>query len=105
MPRPGRTTARGYGTRHRGLRAWWAPRVARGTVNCWRCGHPIRTGQAWDLGHDDHDRTQYRGPEHAHRDQHCIGNRSAGARQRGRTQQPTQPAATLPDEPLEANEW
>lgn len=100
MPRPGTTTARGYGTRHRGLRAWWAPRVARGTVNCRRCGHPIRTGQPWDLGHDDHDRTTYRGPEHAN----C--NRSAGARQRGRTQQPTvQPTATLPNEPLEANEW
>jgi hypothetical protein len=104
MPRPGRTTARGYGTHHRGLRAWWAPRVARGNINCWRCGHPIRTGQAWDLGHDDHDRTKYRGPEHAHRDTHCIGNRAAGAQQRGR-RAPDQLEAPLPDEPLEANEW
>jgi len=31
--------------------------------NCWRCGGPIDPND-WHLGHDDHDRTIYRGPEH-----------------------------------------
>lgn len=59
------TTRRGYGSRHQHLRKHWAPRVATGTVVCWRCGNLIARGAAWDLGHDDHDRTKYRGPEHA----------------------------------------
>lgn len=70
----GSTTARGYGTTHQALRRQWAPRVATGTVTCWRCGKLINATEPWDLGHDDHDRTRYRGPEHAGR---C--NRSAAA--------------------------
>lgn len=34
---------------------------------CWRCTKPIkgtRRGIDWQLGHDDHDRTIIRGPEH-----------------------------------------
>lgn len=61
---PGRTTAQGYGTAHQRLRAQWTPYVQAGVVHCWRCGEPIEPGTRWHLGHDDHDRTQYRGPEH-----------------------------------------
>jgi hypothetical protein len=58
------TTARGYGWRHQQLRARVAQIVAAGRAVCWRCGRPIRPGARWDLGHDDHDRSLYRGPEH-----------------------------------------
>lgn len=64
---------RGYDSAHDRLRARWAPRVARGQVDCARCGQRIRRGQAWDLGHTD-DRAGYNGPEHAQ----C--NRAAGGR-------------------------
>jgi len=67
---------RGYDQNHDNLRAKWAPLVAAGTVLCWRCNTLITPGEPWDLGHDDHDRTKYRGPEHADR---C--NRSAAGRQ------------------------
>lgn len=61
----GRTSAqRGYGAAHRRLRAAWTPRVAAGGVLCARCGRPIVPGSAWDLGHDDRDRSYYVGPEH-----------------------------------------
>jgi hypothetical protein len=56
--------ARGYGAAHDRLRAQWAPRVAAGAVRCWRCDELLVPGQPWDLGHDDHDRAVYRGPEH-----------------------------------------
>jgi hypothetical protein len=55
---------RGYGSRHKALRKRWEPKVAAGVVGCARCGKPIAPGSAWDLGHDDHDRTKYNGPEH-----------------------------------------
>ena len=64
---------RGYDRKHDQLRAKWAPIVATGTVKCWRCDEPITSTEPWDLGHDDNDRTQYRGPEHANK---C--NRRAG---------------------------
>lgn len=70
----GTTTARGYGNDHQALRRQWAERIKLGGVSCWRCGRPIHPTHAWDLGHDDHDRTIYRGPEHRHE------NRAAGAR-------------------------
>lgn len=66
---------RGYDAAHDRLRRDWAPKVATGTIRCWRCRDIIRADEAWDLGHDDHDRTKYRGPEHANR---C--NRSAAGR-------------------------
>ncbi len=86
----GRTNReRGYGAEHRKLRAAWQPRVAAGGVLCARCGRPIVPGTAWDLGHDDIDRSMYRGPEH----RRC--NRAvAGRRGRGRAKAPTAVDAT-----------
>lgn len=60
----GNPNARGYTRTHRRLRAEWKPRVETGGVTCWRCGTPINPTDSWDLGHDDTDRTRYRGPEH-----------------------------------------
>lgn len=60
----GATAAAGYGRAHRDRRARWAPIVATGRLACWRCGHLIVRGEAWDLGHDDADRSKYKGPEH-----------------------------------------
>ena len=58
----GTSTERGYGQDHRDLRAAWQPLVEAGDVICWRCGDPIQPGEPWDMGHDDHDRSAYRGP-------------------------------------------
>jgi hypothetical protein len=41
------------------------PLVEAGCVRCARCGELIRPGEPWDLGHDDVDRSQCSGPEHA----------------------------------------
>jgi len=71
----GTRQARGYDATHDTLRAHWLPLVAGGGVTCWRCGELIHPSEPWDLGHDDVDRTRYRGPEHANR---C--NRSAGGK-------------------------
>lgn len=60
----GRRQERGYGAEHDAERAKWAPDVAAGLVTCWRCLRRIAPGAPWDLGHDDVDRTIYRGPEH-----------------------------------------
>jgi len=54
---------RKWGRPHRRVRAEWEPLVAAGQVDCWRCGKRIQPGQPWDLGHDDNDRSVYRGPE------------------------------------------
>src|SRR5262245_23231226 len=59
------TTQQGWGNQHQRARARLAPIVLAGQVRCWRCGDEILPGEPWDLGHDDHDRSQYRGPEHA----------------------------------------
>ena len=72
----GSREARGYGAAHQRERTAWQEAIDRGDlVTCWRCGEPITKGEPMDLGHDDHDRTITRGPEHAHR---C--NRSAAGR-------------------------
>ncbi len=93
MPSSGSTNARGYGSGHQRLRAKWEPRVKAGQVNCWRCSQPIRPGQQWDLGHDDHDRKRYRGPEHAlAKDCPAGGNRATAGRRKPR-KQATPPAA------------
>ena len=57
------TSERGYGPAHRELRANYQRVVDAGAAECWRCGQPIKPGDAWHLGHDDHDRTKYRGIE------------------------------------------
>lgn len=79
MPQ-GTSTQRGYGSSHQRARAQWKPYVDALEVTCWRCGRliipdPTKRGDGWDLGHDDDDRSRYKGPEHS--DQ-C--NRKAGAR-------------------------
>src|SRR5262245_6967542 len=61
MPVPGRV----YDRHHHQLRKQVEGIVLAGSVRCWRCGLPIAPGQPWDLGHDDVDRSVYRGPEHA----------------------------------------
>ncbi len=54
---------RGYGADHDRLRADYQRRMDEGeTFDCWRCGDPIDPAH-WHLGHDDDDRTRYRGPE------------------------------------------
>lgn len=60
----GSSTARGYDRRHEQLREALRPEVEAGHVNCWRCKQPITPTSLWHLGHDDVDRTIYRGPEH-----------------------------------------
>lgn len=54
---------RGYDAAHDHLRARWAPKVATGKVNCWRCEERLNPLEPWDLGHLD-DRSGYGGPEH-----------------------------------------
>ena len=66
---------RGYDETHRKIRARLRPIVESGRAHCWRCGEGIGAREEWDLGHDDHDRTRYRGPEHVR----C--NRATKARQ------------------------
>lgn len=67
--------AAGYGAEHRRARAAWAPRVASGVVACARCGVVIAPGEPWDLGHDDHDRSKYAGPEHRRCNRATAGRR------------------------------
>jgi hypothetical protein len=82
----GTTSERGYGSEHKRLRAQWAPRVERGEVACARCHLLIVPGEAWDLGHLDHDRTRYAGPEHA-----SSCNRATAGRQAGQGYPPPKP--------------
>lgn len=60
----GKTSRRGYGWNHQKLRNRWARDVARGQVECARCGEPIWPEEPWDLGHVDGDKSRYAGPEH-----------------------------------------
>ena len=61
----GTKTQRGYGTDfQRKRRVFERALQELGTINCWRCQHPIHNGEPWHLGHDDHDRNIIRGPEH-----------------------------------------
>ena len=57
----GTTTERGYGRRHRDLRAGYERQIQTGLIKCARCGRPIVPGEPWDLGHDDNDRRRYSG--------------------------------------------
>lgn len=59
----GTPAQRGYGEAHRRLRATYQQRMNAGEMfTCWRCGKPINP-RSWHLGHDDKDRSIYRGPE------------------------------------------
>ena len=58
------TSKQGYGWKHQKLRNRWAREVARGQVDCARCGEPIWPEEPWDLGHVDGDKGRYAGPEH-----------------------------------------
>lgn len=62
--RRARPEARGYDASHRARRQQLVPIVSQGRTACARCGELILPGQAWDLGHDDRDRSRYSGPEH-----------------------------------------
>lgn len=54
---------RGYDAAHDALRADYQGRMDQGeTFTCWRCTEPINPS-SWHLGHDDHDRSKYQGPE------------------------------------------
>lgn len=70
-----KTNARGYDYRHRQLRERMKPTVEAGGVDCWRCTEPIQPGTPWDVGHDDDDRTRYRGPEHRSCNRATAGRR------------------------------
>lgn len=70
---------RGYGASHTRERAQWEPKVKLGIVTCWRCHELIGLNEPWDLGHDDVDRTQYMGPEHANRCNRAAGGRKSHA--------------------------
>lgn len=62
----GTRQSRGYDAGHDRARRTLAPLVAMGHATCWRCGLPITPGTEWHVGHDDHDRSITRGPEHAY---------------------------------------
>jgi hypothetical protein len=102
MPRPASTTDRGYGWQHQKTRQQWAPRVDAGQVDCARCGRPIPPGTQWDLGHDDHDRRRYTGPEH------MTCNRAAGATHGNRRRRWTRRGLPVPPtarQPPTAGRW
>jgi hypothetical protein len=59
----GTSGERGYDYAHQRLRRNYQIRMESGEVfQCWRCGREIDP-DAWHLGHDDHNRGTYRGPE------------------------------------------
>lgn len=55
---------RGYDHAHRMFRKAFIPEHQAGTLICWRCREVIPPDEPFDLGHDDNDRTIYRGAEH-----------------------------------------
>lgn len=72
-----KTAARGYGGGHQKLRAQVKKLVEAGGVVCWRCGLPIDPNGKFDLGHDDVDRSVYRGPEHVGCNRATSGRKGA----------------------------
>lgn len=86
---PGKTSDRGYGHMHQQLRKAWATRVAMGGVRCARCNELIIPGTRWDLGHLDHDRTRYAGPEHARCNRRAGGAEGNRRRHGTLAQRPT----------------
>jgi hypothetical protein len=84
------TAERGYDYKHVQLRRALLAAMPDGQP-CAGCGRPMFRSQAryLDLGHDDHDRTRYRGLEH----RRCNRSRAAAAgnRARGQRQQERAP--------------
>lgn len=75
----GTKAERGYGADHRRGRARWVGRLRSGDiVRCWRCGERILTVEDLHYGHDDHDRTVHRGPEHGLCNLSAAGKASHG---------------------------
>lgn len=65
-----------YCGHHQRMRTQWEAAVATGKAECWRCSEPLAPDQPFDVGHDDHDRNVYRGPE-------CLKcNRSTSTRRK-----------------------
>lgn len=75
MPSKGTTSGRGYDHKHKKLRKQVEPTVLAGKAICWRCSEKIQPNEPWDLGHDDDDRTKYRGPEHVGCNRATAGRR------------------------------
>lgn len=82
LPKRPKTSERGYGTHHQALRKQVAPLVAGGGVACARCGGAIDPDEPWDLGHDDHDRSRYTGPEHRRCNRATAGRNGLGNQSR-----------------------
>ena len=61
----GTNTSRGYGTTHQRERRRYARILAATPLPCTRCGEPVHATNAWDLDHDDNDRSRYLGPAHS----------------------------------------
>ena len=60
----GRRQTRGYDAAFDQTRRAYQVRMDTGELfRCWRC-HGLIDPTDWHLGHDDHDRTVIRGPEH-----------------------------------------
>jgi hypothetical protein len=76
------SNARGYGRRHQVERERAKADVESGYAVCARCRLPLLPTQAWDLGHDDLDRSRYVGPEHRHAADCPRGGNRATSRHR-----------------------
>jgi hypothetical protein len=68
------TTRRGYGAAHQRLREQLIAAFQPGQP-CARCGRPIASKDDAQLGHDDHDRTRYRGLEHVQCNEATAGRK------------------------------
>ena len=76
------TPQRGYGYRHQQLRKRYVALLRAGEVlTCWRCHGDITHEDDMHLGHDDHDRAVYRGPEHKGCNLSAAGRKTKALRQ------------------------
>jgi hypothetical protein len=82
-----------YGYRHKQVRKRLAIEIARGGVNCSRCGLPIRPTDPFDLGHID-GTNEHSGPEHRKCNRGTAGNGAANTNGRYRRGDPNPNQAT-----------